>query len=143
MSKVSLLNIIIGFVVIFVSASAGSFIVQDLTDGFLKDPSILTSWQTTILTSAHGHTNLFGMLHILMGLTFPYSVMSRFIKTLQTFGLFLGTLAMGPGMMLNAARGPSEMITLTTVLIGLGLSLALISIAIHCLGLLMKYKNAA
>jgi len=142
MSKVSLLNLIIGFVVIFISASAGSFIVQDLTDGFLKDPSILTSWQTSVLKSAHGHTNLFGMLHILMGLTFPYSVMNPSIKKLQTFGLFLGTLAMGPGMMLNAKWGPTEAITLTTLLIGLGLSLALISIAAHCLGLLMKYRNA-
>lgn len=143
MSRVSLMNLIIGFVVLFISASAGSFIAQDLTDGFLKDPSILTSWQTTVLKSAHGHTNLFGMLHILLGLTFPYSAMSLATKRFQTMALFLGTLAMGPGMMINAVQGPSQTMTLTTVLIGIGLSLALISIATHCIGLLMKYQSAS
>lgn len=135
MNRVGVVNMLIGFVVLFLAAAAGSFIASDMTTGFLRDPELLTSWQTTLLTSSHGHTNLFAMIHILFGLTLPYSSLPVLWKKIQTIGLLSGTLAMGPGMMYRAYEGPTEAMDLSGLLVGLGLSTALITLISHGAGL--------
>jgi hypothetical protein len=138
MNRLGILNMFIGFVILFLAAAGGSFIAFEMTTGFLKDPQILESWRLTLQQSSHGHTNLFGMLHIMFGLTLPYSDLTLRWKTWQTWGLFLGSLAMGPGMMARALVGPTESTDLTGVLVGLGLSAALLVLVSHAGGLMAK-----
>ncbi|MFW7380166.1 MAG: hypothetical protein ACOH5I_15235 [Oligoflexus sp.] len=135
MNRIGVYNMLIGFVVLFLAAAGGAFIASDLTTGFLRDPEILSSWQTTLLTSAHGHTNLFAMIHILFGLSLPYSKLPLKVKHWQTFGLLAGTIAMGPGMMYRAFKGPTETLDISGLLVGLGLSAALITLISHSAGL--------
>jgi hypothetical protein len=141
MHRLALINFIIGFSVLFLAAAAGAFIANDLSEAFIRDRELLNSWNAVLTRSAHGHTNLFGMLHICFGLTIPYSVFSVRIKKLQTFGLIAGTFAMGPLMMLRASTPPSEGVDVTAILIGCCLSLALATIFSHTCGLLGKYMN--
>lgn len=141
MPRLGILNFIIGFAVIFLAACAGSFIAFDLTEGFLKDPKILSSWQMALLKSAHGHSNLFGILHILFGLTLVYSPFSNKLKVLQTIGFTLGTLAMGPGMMIRAYGGPSESLDVIGIMIGVGLSGAFLSLLSHCGALAYRFSQ--
>ncbi len=138
MSRLSLLNMFLGFLVIALAAAAGSFIGVEMTQGFLRDPEMLTTWRLTLLRSAHGHTNLFGNLHVLFGLTLPYSILSRRIQILQTIGLFSGVIAMGPLMFVRAHLGPSEQTDSVELLMGIALSLALAAVATHAYGLAGK-----
>ena len=71
MSKVGLINFVIGFGVMFFAAASGGFVAFDLTEGFLKDNALLDTWQMTLLQSSHGHTNLFAMIHICLLYTSP------------------------------------------------------------------------
>jgi len=141
MNRIGVINMMIGFVVLFLAAAGGGFVASDLTTGFLRDPEILTSWQTTLLASSHGHTNLFAMVHILLGLSLPYSALSLKIKKLQTFGLLAGTLAMGPGMMYRAFEGPTETLDFSGLLVGIGLSAALLTLISHSAGLYLHYSR--
>lgn len=138
MPRLAIVNMLIGFAVLFLAAAAGSFIATSLTEAFLHDKALLDTWSTLLQRSAHGHSNLFGLIHICYGLTLPYSMLSRRIKLWQTVGLGLGTIAMGPLMMWRASAGPSEAVDLTSALIGACLSAALIALAAHALGLWMK-----
>lgn len=138
MSRLALINMIIGFTVLFLAAAGGAFVATDLVDGYLRDPEILGSWQTTLLAHSHGHTNLFAMIHILLGLTLPYSALSLRVKTWQTWGLLAGTLAMGPGMVVRAYQGPRDNLEPLGILLGLALSMALLSLISHSAGLYMK-----
>lgn len=142
MPRLGLLNIVIGFFTLFVAACAGAFISFDMTQFFLKDPAQLGSWEITLLKSAHGHTNLFGILHILFGLTLPYSPCSTKIKIAQTCGFFAGVLAMGPLMMIRASFGPTDSLEGVGLLIGAGLSLALLALASHGAALLYKLTRS-
>ena len=108
MARVALFNMGIGFLLIFFAACAGAFVSFDMTHAFLRDPNLLDSWQFTLLRSAHGHVNLFGILHVLFGLTMNYSPMPVQYKYGQTYSLLLGGFAMGPLMMLKALSGPQE-----------------------------------
>jgi hypothetical protein len=143
MARLALLNMLIGFVVVAVAAAAGAFIATSLTNGYLKDQQILTSWLLTLQSSAHGHSNLFGLLHIVFGLTLPYSNMTSRMKLLQTIGLGAGTFAMGPLMLTRAWLGPVEGVDLTEVLIGSCLTLALAAIALHAIGLGSKLMRTS
>ena len=138
MSRLSILNMALGFLVLFLAACAGAFVSFDMTQAFLHDPMQLETWQLTLLKSAHGHSNLFGLLHIALGLTLPYSPAPMLWKKLQTIGMFAGVLAMGPGMMLRAFSGPSESFDPIGLMIGLGLSLSFASLASHAAGLFYK-----
>lgn len=135
MPRLALVNMLIGFVVLTFVAAAGSFIATDLTQGYLRDPSSLESWQLLLAKSAHGHTNLFGMIHILFGLTLPYSLLSQRFKAMQTLGFGLGTFAMGPVMLVRGYVGPQDHIDLVEVCLGVMLSLALFAMASHAWGL--------
>ena len=131
MPRYGILNMAIGFAVLLLAAAGGSFVAFDLTEGFLKDPSILSSWQTALLQSAHGHTNMFGMIHILVGLTLPYTKLPPKWQLAETLGFLAGTLAMGPGMMLRAYGGPSDSLDITGLIVGTGLSLSMIALGLH------------
>ena len=135
MPRIGILNLVIGFAVIFLAASAGALIATDMTEAFISAPQRLSNWQMTLQKTAHGHSNLFGMLHITLGLTLAYSRLNHRVKALQTLGLFLGTIAMGPLMYIRSGMGPTDSVDFVTVLTGIFLSAALASIAVHTGGL--------
>ena len=138
MPRLGLFNMAVGFLVLFFAACAGAFVSFDLTEAFLKNTSLLHNWQMTLLSSAHGHSNLFGMLHILFGLTLSYSPLAPRYKALQTGGLFAGVIAMGPLMMIRSAWGPSESLEGIGLVIGLFLSCALATLASHAAALIYR-----
>ncbi|MEZ4741345.1 MAG: hypothetical protein R3B45_02680 [Bdellovibrionota bacterium] len=141
MERVALTNLFIGFCAIFLAACAGSFLALDITEGFIKNKDILSSWQMINLKSAHGHTNLFGLCHIALGLTMPWSKLNQKIKKLQTIGLSMGTVAMSVLLSIQAFLGPSEDLTLLKITLGLFLSAALVSIALQCYGLYVRLRR--
>lgn len=138
MSRLALSNIIGGFVVIIFAAFYGVFNAFQMTVGFMRDPTILGSWETTLSQSAHGHSNMFGILLVLFGLTMSYSCYSRPIKLLQSMGLWLGVVGMGPLVWLRGQSGVSESTDMLGICIGLCMSLALLSLIIHVLGMSLK-----
>jgi hypothetical protein len=138
MSRLSILNMALGFLVLFFAACAGAFVSFDMTQAFLHDLKQLNTWEMTLLQSSHGHSNLFGLLHIVLGLTLPYSPLALRWKQMQTLGLFGGVLAMGPGMVMRAFAGPSESFDALGLAIGFGLSLALASLGTHAAALFYK-----
>ena len=141
MPRLALLNMIVGFVIISLAAAFGTFLATDMTEMFVHDPAALSNWQTTLQQSAHGHSNLFGMLHIVFGLTMPYSVLNNRIKSLQTMGLFMGVMAMGPGMLIRANQIPNNEFDLTGVVIGILLSACFAAICMHIFGLTRKFMK--
>ena len=141
MEKISLWNLIIGFLVIFFAACAGPFLALDATKSFIHDPGHLQSWTFTLMASAHGHTNLFGILHCLFGLSFPYSAVSKKHKYLQTIGLSCGTFSMSVLMVFRASGSPVEGFDVPGLLTGVLLSFALLAIGSHCLGLMLKLRH--
>ena len=142
MARLAILNMFIGFCIVAVAAAGGPFIATILTEGYLRDEKILTDWLLTLQMSAHGHTNLFGMLHIIFGLTLPYSIWSGRTKKWQTVGIAAGAVAMGPVMLVRAWLGPSESMDPTEIAIGALLSLSLLAISSHAVGLGAKYFRA-
>jgi hypothetical protein len=138
MPRLAILNMLIGFAVLTLAASAGAFIALDTTDAFLKDKAILDSWQMILQRSSHGHTNLFGLLHIAFGLTLPYSAWSLGVKKWQTVGLFLGTVAMGPVMIARSFMGPTSTLDGPEILMGVLLSAAFLTLLSHSAGLAKK-----
>lgn len=143
MPRLSIFNMMFGFLVLSLAAAAGAFIATDITDGYLRDKALLETWQLLLSKSSHGHTNLFAMIHIALGLTLPYSLLSPRVKLLQTVGLGLGTLAMGPLMIARAYIGPTDGIDPNAVAIGIMLSCALAAIASHAAGLGAKLMRRA
>ena len=139
MPRIGLLNMIFGFCVLAIAAAAGAFVATDLTQGFVHDKAMIDSWQLMLDKSAHGHTNLFALLHICFGLTLPYSRWKAPFKMAQTAGLMLGTLAMGPGMMVKARILPHDGNNVIDIIIGGMLSAALAALISHCIGLGMKW----
>ena len=122
--RLAIFNMMFGFLVLAVVAAAGAFIATDISDGYLRDKALLETWILLLSKSAHGHTNLFGLIHIALGLTLPYSTFSPRVKLLQTIGLALGTVAMGPIMLIRAYLGPVSGIDPTAALLGVMLSCA-------------------
>ena len=143
MPRLAIVNMMIGFILLTFAGLGGSFIANDLTQGFLKDAAQVHNWQMTLLSSAHGHTNLFGMLHIVFGLTLPYSALPSKVLRWQTVGLGTGSFAMAVLMVLRAGFGPSDKLEALELLTGAGLSLALIALASHAAGLGLKLLKRA
>ncbi|WP_141731110.1 hypothetical protein [Oligoflexus tunisiensis] len=141
MSRLSILNMALGFLVLFFAACAGAFVSFDMTQAFLHDIKQLGTWEMTLLQSSHGHSNLFGVLHIVLGLTLPYSPLPLRWKQVQTICMFGGVLAMGPGMIMRALAGPSESFDALGLSIGVGLSMALACIGTHTAALFYKYMR--
>jgi hypothetical protein len=78
------------------------------------------------------------MLHVLFGLTVAYSAFSPKVKSWQTCGLALGTVAMGPMMLVKAATPPVEGYDALGLIMGAMLSAALAALASHALGVGLK-----
>ncbi len=143
MPRLALFNLTFGFFVLFLAAAAGAFLADDITTGYLKDKALLDSWLLTLNKSAHGHTNLFALVHIAFGLTMGHSIFPSKVKLLQTIGLMLGTFAMGGAMLVRARLGPVEGIDPTGLVIGAMLSCALVALASHSAGLAGKMLKRA
>ena len=138
MSRVSIVNFLIGFIAIFLSACAGVFLSFDTCDAINHNQSILSSWSHILFTSSHGHTNLFGLLHIAFGVTLPYSKLTIAVKKIQTLFLASGTFSMSVLLYSRAIVGSPVGLDALAILSGLFLSLALVAIAGQCLGLCLK-----
>ena len=137
MQRVGLINIIIGFALVFLAACGGAFVAVDTTYRFLEGQHA-AGWAQVLQTSSHGHTSLFGLIHIAVGLTMPYSRLTSPQKAVQTLLLSGGALAMGPGMLLRASYGPTSSFEWNGMIIGGLLSAALLSILLHIVGLAIK-----
>ena len=138
MARISIWNMAFGFLLLFFAACAGAFVSFDMTDAFLKDPALLDSWQLTLMKSAHGHTNLFGMLHVMFGLTLPYSRLADKFKLWQSYGLVAGSVAMGPLMMIKAYGGPQQSFDPIGLCIGVCLSGSLVCLGTHAAALFYR-----
>lgn len=138
MPRVAILNMLIGFVVLSLAAAAGSFVATEATEAILKDPTLLNTWGQILRRSAHGHTNLFAMTHILFGLTLPYSGLSSHLKKWQTIGLLCGTIAMSAGMYSQSLGAGSLDASAGSVIVGILLSAALLAIGSHAFGLSIR-----
>ena len=138
MSKIALFNIGFGFAIVAIAAAGGAFISFDIATAFLSDPEIIKAWDHYLQRSAHGHLNLFGLLHVLLGLSLPYSKLPASIKKWQTVGFLAGSLAMGPGLLIRGYLGPSAALDLNGIIIGGLLTLALIAVASHSFAILRR-----
>ena len=92
MPRIATGNMLIGFIFIFLSASAGLFLSTEHVRAHVNGGAELTSWWIQLSSSAHGHTNLFGMLHVLLGLTMPYSFGEDRPEFSKLLACFLGVL---------------------------------------------------
>ena len=137
MSKVSLINMLIGFCLLFLSACAGLFVVNQTTL-ILEAKQNLITWQNILQKSAHGHTGLFAMIHISFALTLPYSRLKHKIKILQTVGLSSGSIAISFLLFIRSNVERNKDFDLLGIIIGTCLSFTLIAIFTHCVGLAIK-----
>lgn len=137
MSRIALVNMAWGFVLIFVAACGGVFVALSSTESFINGPGT-PQWHSLLQTASHGHVSLFGVIHVLLGLTMPYTRASKFENRLKTAGVALGSMAMGPLLLIRGALGPTLSTELNGLLIGICLSCALFAIAYHALGLTLK-----
>ena len=139
MTKLALGNMICGFGLIFLASSGGFFLAQYRLEAHLGSrPEELLSWWMMLQKSAHAHTNLFGMLHILFALTFPYSLCNKGTQVLQTVFLSAGSFAMSVLLVLRATHLPRGLYDPLGVLIGIALSTTLVALVLHMIGLSMK-----
>ncbi|MDD9951434.1 MAG: hypothetical protein OXT67_07695 [Zetaproteobacteria bacterium] len=141
MTKIAQLHVICGFFFIFSAACAGAFLANDLTQAFAQRNSILGTWTYTLLISAHSHTNQFGILHILFGLTYHWNALSPLWKLLQFIGMCLGSLAMSIFMVLRASTPPHMDWDILGLATGLCLSAALAAIGSHIFGLCLQMHS--
>ena len=137
MPRISLVNFAWGFFLIFVAACGGAFVALQATESFISNQTS-PAWESILQASSHGHTSLFGMIHILLGLTMPYAKASRRENLIKTIGLCAGSVAMGPLLLVRAALGPTLSTELNGLMIGAGLSCALVSILYHTIGLMRQ-----
>lgn len=140
MSRLAILNMAWGFTLIFIAACGGVFVALNTTETFLQG-LVTPQWQALLQTASHGHTSLFGVIHILLGLTMPYTRSSDFENRLKTTGVALGSIAMGPLLLIRGVLGPTLSTELNGVLIGVCLSCALLAIAYHAFGLTFRLAN--
>ena len=144
MPRIALINMIFGFWLIFLASAGGFFLSQYQLEAHLSsDPKELLSWWNELQKSAHGHTNLFGMLHILFALSFPYSHLSTQLKVLQSSFVAMGSLSMSILLFLRAYHLPQGSYDALGLLIGLGLSLTLVAVIMQIIGLTLKLYRAS
>ncbi len=145
MPRIALWNLFFGFMLICFAAAAGALVANEMTNAFLdalsgaRPPA--RDWMMTLQASAHGHTNLFGMLHIATGLTMPYARQGEGTRRLVTAGLTLGSIAMGPLLIWRSMIPPSRALDVNGLLTGICLSLALAAMAIHAAGLWQAFAR--
>mgnify|MGYP001356999133 CR=1 FL=1 len=142
MPRIGLFNIAFGFLVLFFAASAGVFLVVDVARFSVRDQTLLNSWAFLMQKSSHSHTNLFGIIHIVFGLSLPYSVFNAKMKFAQTIGLACGTMAMAAGMLMQSFAGPKENAFDTLgIMMGILLSLSLLALISHAAGVFAKLNQ--
>ena len=142
MSRLGQLHMITGFWLIFIASCGGFFVADDHQKSLMQQrPGDLLAWWMLLQSSAHGHTNLFGMLHILTGLTLPYSELSNGWKNLQFVGLAMGSFAMSVLMLVRSWRLPKPGVDSLGVVMGGMLAGALIAIILHIVGLTIRWFN--
>ena len=138
MPRIGLLNMVIGFMGVVFAASGGAFVAND-TARAIFDGTTTETWLMTLQRSAHGHTALFGVLHVLFGLTLPYSPLPARLKVWQTVGLSSGLMAMGPLMVWRSFGTATTDYSAVEVIIGTLLSCALLAIFSHAAGIFLKF----
>lgn len=133
------INIFLGWVVVVAAAAAGTFLSVDIRENMGTDSAVLASWAFRLSRSAHAHTNLFGMLHILFGITESYSALPDRFKMWQTLGLTFGTLAMSVGLLIQSQVLPEESGSwYLEIMLGALLSASLLAMFSHCYGILLR-----
>jgi hypothetical protein len=140
MPRIALVNMIAGFFLLTFAGASGAFLATDITYGYISDPALLASWRHLLQRSAHGHTNLFGMIHILFGLTLMYSRLTDFQKALQTIGLGLASASMCIGMFIKSYAPATIGVGVFDIVIGAGLSAGLLALASHGVGLALRVR---
>lgn len=140
MRRIAIFNLAFGFSLIFVAASGGAFVALQSTEAYLQGV-VAPSWRSLLQASSHGHTNLFGVLHVLLGLTMPYARSTVAVDRLKTFGLLTGSLAMGPLLLVRAALGPAISMDGLGIVIGSCLTLALAALLSHTIGLFRRLNE--
>lgn len=90
--------------------------------------------------SSHAHTNSFGILHTLFGLTQPYSTLSLKTKAWQTCGLLAGSFTMS-FLLFTRSLSLLDQASYDALgwVIGAFLSATLLALASHSFGLLAKF----
>ena len=141
MPRLALINMVIGFAVLFIGGTLGTFIAYDISEAYRSAPEQMHSWQQTIARSVHGHTGLFAFSHVLFALTLPYSRLSARIKFWQTVGFCAGTVAMCPLLYLKSFLAPHFFSDPLSVLIGILLSAYLFAVAFHAFGIFLRIKD--
>jgi hypothetical protein len=137
MSRVGLLNLAWGFFMIFMAACGGAFVALRTAENFISG-TLAPQWEAVLQASSHGHTALFGVIHILLGLTIPYARSSIRHDQLKSLGILAGSFAMGPLLLIRASLGPTLSTELNGVMVGVALSMALLGILFHAIGLLRR-----
>ena len=135
MPRIALWNLFFGFLLVCIAAAAGPIIANDLTNNFaaqLQDGLPHSrDWLTTLQASAHGHLNLFGVLHVITGLTMPHARQTHKVRMFVTAGLGAGALAMGPLLLWRSHVTPAREIDPSGVAIGVLLVFALTALVTH------------
>jgi hypothetical protein len=139
MPRLGIFNLALGFFLLSLALAGGTFLSFYSTNAFLMDKSLLGSWWFTLARSAHTHASQFGVLHVLFGLSLPYSPWSPRFKMLQTILLGSGSFAMSALLLLRGLGEASSSFDLLGLLIGLGVMGALATLASHCYGLGYKF----
>ncbi len=139
MPRLSVVNLLIGFMVIVLASCGGFFVAYEAEKSFIFNGQVMQAWPFVLMKSAHGHLNLYGFLHIAMGLSLPYSQIGRRGELWQTVGLALGTFAMGFLLLLRAWQGvPSSQWNLLGIVIASALMSSILALIAHCYGLALK-----
>lgn len=135
------LNIAAGFFVVGLISCFGAILSFDIADAVARSPTTLLQWQVVLQKSAHGHGNLFGMLHILFGSTLRYSLLPRKWKCWQSLGLFLGTLAAGPLMWFRSLSPQPGAPDLMTYIVSAFFAASLASIFSHSMAVFFASRK--
>ena len=138
MPRIGLFNLALGFWLIFFAASAGAFLATEAEKSFMHETGQWASWQMLLLRSAHGHTNLFGMLHVLLGLTFPYCKISFRLQLWETIGVGIGSFAMSFLLLARSFQPVGQDSPWYGWLIGACLSASLVAILHHACRLTLR-----
>jgi len=141
MPRTGILHMISGFIIMAFAAMTGPFLANLITDAFVNNPGELSGWRMTLLQSAHGHLNLFGIIQVLLGCTLLYSKISERMKQIQFLLYICGPVAMGPMMYLRAAQMPSNVMDVNGFVIGGLLSCCLLALGMHIYGLMLKLRT--
>ncbi|MEY4631965.1 MAG: hypothetical protein RIQ81_2085 [Pseudomonadota bacterium] len=135
MPRIALWNMFFGFLVVCIAAAAGPVIANELTNSFMTQLETGTAagrdWMLTLQSSAHGHMNLFGILHVITGVTMPHARQSHRIRLIVTSGLSAGVVAMGPLMLWRSYLQPARNIDASGIAIGVCLVAALLALVTH------------